>query len=83
MRQTQKPAPSGNLPYAIVDAVAECHGVPPEEIDGELHTRIDTDSLERLWPGRQHPGFGVVSFYFAGCRVMVTEDGAVDATLVR
>lgn len=82
MTQAQKTASGGDLPYQIVDAVAERHGVAPQEIEGELHTRIDTDSLERLWTEPPQVSFGVVSFYFSGCRVTVTEDGDVEATLV-
>lgn len=72
---------SGSMAQQIIEEVAECHGVDPDKIDANLEDRVNPDSLDSLWSGTPKDSFGVVSFAFYGCRVTVTEDGDIDASL--
>lgn len=74
---------SERMAEQIREVVAECHGIDPEEIDSNLEDRINSDSLATLWPESPRQGFGVVSFAFYDCRVTVSENGDINATLHR
>lgn len=72
---------SESMAEEIREAVTACHGIDPEEIDANLEDRVDPDSLATLWPGLPRECFGVVSFAFYDCRVTVTMNGDVEASL--
>lgn len=74
---------SESMAEEILEVVAECHGILPEEIDANLDDSVNPESLATLWPGSSRESFGVVSFAFYDCRVTVTADGDVEATLHR
>lgn len=63
--------------------VAECHSIEPGEIDADLEDRINPESLATLWSESQRESYGVVSFAFYDCRITVTADGDVEASLCR
>lgn len=74
---------SEGMAAEILEVVAECHGIDPEEVDANLEDRVNPESLITLWPGSPRENFGVVSFAFYDCRVTVTADGDVEASLHR
>lgn len=69
---------------AVVRAVAEREGIPPEELVPPeyepLHAVVDPDALDGLFAarpaGRERPG-GSVSFSYCGYDVTVEADGTV------
>lgn len=69
---------------AVLEAVADAEGVPPEELRpptcDPLHTAIDPEALDALF-AEQVSGTprmsGTVSFHYCGYRVTVTGDGTV------
>ena len=73
----------GGMAEEILEVVAECHNIDPEEIDANLEDRVDPESLATLWSGSPRESYGVVSFAFYGCRVTVSADGDVEASLHR
>lgn len=85
MVQTQRQIYTDELSRRILEAVAECHGVEPEEIDARLEEWVDTESLNSLWPPDaqdQRTVHGVTSFFFYECRVTVSSDGTVEAVRI-
>ncbi|WP_224447944.1 HalOD1 output domain-containing protein [Haloprofundus salilacus] len=69
-----------------VEAVAECRGTSPLELETPLVDIIDADALDDLFDERYHrigtDGLTLVAFVFCGCEVTVHNDGRVVATLL-
>lgn len=65
------------LAVTIVEAVASVRGVPPTELVPTIQEAIDPDGLAHLF--RDQPTaperLGWVTFFFAGCRVVVESGG--------
>ncbi|OLZ41518.1 hypothetical protein A6E15_11225 [Natrinema saccharevitans] len=77
--------PSNRPPsQAVIEAVAEAEGVPPEDLAPPayepLHAVVDPDALDALFAARSEgadrPG-GTVSFRFCSYDVTVDGDGRV------
>jgi hypothetical protein len=83
MRSEYSAANPKEIPDLIKAAVADCHGVSPEEITQPLGLTIDVESMVRLWwPQDRFPydANGELSFEYHECQITVTSDGQVTAT---
>ena len=86
MAVTQRTERSDDVPYEVLCAVADCHGIEPREIDQQLSTVVDPDCLSSLWGSEVEAGRavnGALSFEFYGCRVTLTSDGRIEAKRLR
>lgn len=74
---------SEDVCHAVLQVVADCHGIDVLDIDEPLQCTIDGDSLSRLWgpKTRSSDVDGELEFDYYGCRVRVTSDGDVGAEL--
>ncbi|WP_255194903.1 HalOD1 output domain-containing protein [Halorarius litoreus] len=67
------------LVVTIVEVIADVRNCSPTDLLPGIHESVDTDGLERVF--RPHPGApnrqGWVTFFFCGCRVVVTADGTL------
>ncbi|WP_224333001.1 HalOD1 output domain-containing protein [Haloprofundus halobius] len=70
-----------------VEAVAECRGISPLELETPLVDVLDADALDDLYDGSHRragdDGLFVTIFAFCGCEVCVYDDGTVVATQIR
>lgn len=63
---------------AVVEAVADAHGVSPLDLEPPLYEAVDPDALEQFVARADHPAASVtVTFTYAGHEVTVDGDGEV------
>lgn len=61
---------------AVVQTIADHTGTRPDDLPQPLAEVIDTDSLDRLFEGRDTEGH--VQFVYQGMQISVTSDGTID-----
>ncbi|WP_254522044.1 HalOD1 output domain-containing protein [Natrinema caseinilyticum] len=70
-----------SLSLKIVDEIASCEGVQPEELRPPIHYVIDTDALDSLYQsGDSERAPSKVEFVYKGYTVTVDRTGEVDVT---
>jgi len=72
-----------SVPLAVVTVVASLKEADETTLS-PLGEEIDTDALEQLFSPTNHsktPG-GYVEFMYEGCKISITSDGDVSATMI-
>lgn len=82
MSVTASPKSDRDICLSVLEEVANCHDIDITAIDSQLGRTVDVDALRSLWVGEESTVNGIVSFDFYRCRVTVTSDGEVEATLL-